>query len=60
MRKPLLRSFSLRALILPALAFALSMFFGGLLIALSDSNVLHKASHSIAFIKAAGASAGNA
>lgn len=60
MRKPLLSSFSLRALILPALAFALSMFFGGLLIALSDSNVLHKASHPISFIKAAGASAGNA
>jgi len=56
----MLKKFSLRALILPALAFALSMFFGGLLISLSDSDVLHKASHPLAFLKAAGASAGNA
>ena len=53
-------SFSLRSLVLPALAFVLSMFIGGLFIALSDSNVLHKASHPLAFIKAAAASAGNA
>ena len=53
-------SFSLRSLVLPALAFVLSMFIGGLFIALSDSSVLHKASHPLAFIKAAAASAGNA
>lgn len=50
----------LRPLILPTLAFALSMFFGGLLISLSNSSVLHKASHPLSFIKAAAANAGNA
>ncbi|CAB4539610.1 unannotated protein [freshwater metagenome] len=50
---------SLRALVLPALSFAMAMFVGALLIAFSDSEALKKIGQPLEFLKVAGANVGN-